>query len=187
MSHRIKILKKLKKLNYSKSQIITELSKYKNFKLLQNSLSSKPQKFQYSKYFEKYSDKTLKLVKLRKYMNKTKPSFKRYKSQTIKRIPESWRYPRGLQNKCRLQRKNTPSHPKIGYSKPKLVRGLNQKSCPEILVRNLQDLKNIINSQTRVMILLSKRLGLKKRLEIQELAIKNNLFVKNWINLNKYI
>lgn len=184
MSHRLKILDQIKKEN--KDPAIT-LQDNLSFKNLYTKIITKEKKFDYKNYYKEYTEKEKKLLNLRKEMNLYKPGFRRYKSKTIKRISESWRKPKGLQNKCRIQKKGTPAHPKIGYSKPRKIRNFNEKGTKEILIYNKTQLLNLINEKKEIMIVLAKKLGFKKKLELENICKENSLYVKNKIKIKKYI
>ncbi|MEX0568819.1 MAG: eL32 family ribosomal protein, partial [Candidatus Njordarchaeota archaeon] len=94
--------------------------------------------------FEKYEQvlrkETQRLLRIRK---KRKRKFTRYMSWRWVKLSDNWRYPRGRDNKARLQLKGRPSLVKIGYRSPRLVRFLHPSGKYEILVRRMEDLYNV--------------------------------------------
>ena len=102
------------------------------------------------------------------------PEFRRPLSETIKRIKESWRRPRGLHSKVRQKEKSKLKMPDIGYRQPKEIRGLHPSGFKEVLVRNFKELENVDPSKEAIRI--AATVGKKKREEIikkaKELKIK---------------
>lgn len=103
-----------------------------------------------------------------------KPKFKRWMSQTYKRIKESWRRPRGLHSKIRVREKSKIKMPAIGWGAPKALRGLHPSGLKEVLVHNLKELEKVDPKKEAVKIF--HAIGKKKREEIlkraKELRIK---------------
>ncbi|MEM5801966.1 MAG: 50S ribosomal protein L32e [Candidatus Aenigmatarchaeota archaeon] len=103
-----------------------------------------------------------------------KPEFKRWLSQTYKRLKSSWRRPRGIHSKIRIKEKSKIKMPSIGYRAPKNLRYLHPSGFREVLVRNLKDLEKINPEKEAIKI--AHTVGKKKRAEIlkkaEELKIK---------------
>jgi len=116
-------------------------------------------------YFQRVSD----LVNPRK-----KPKFRRWLSQTYKRLEESWRKPRGIQSKIRIRRKGKIRMPSVGWGAPKTSRGLHPSGFKEIVVYSIKDLERVNPEKEAVKI--SHRVGKKKREEIVKKA--NELKIK---------
>lgn len=62
-----------------------------------------------------------------------------------KRIGESWRRPRGHDNKKRSKHSAAGAEPNIGWRNAKVVRGLHPSGSGEVLVRNIEDLKMVMH------------------------------------------
>jgi large subunit ribosomal protein L32e len=132
------------------------------------------------------------LLELRNEMKSKKPNFLRQDAHKIKGLKKKWIKPKGVHSKMRLKLRSYRKQAGIGYSSPKEVKYLNREGFKEVLVNNLNDLTKIKDNEV---ILLSSKLGLKKKIEIikkiQELKLKiSNLkdadtFVKNIENLIK--
>jgi len=118
------------------------------------------------------------LLRLRKIMKSKKPKFIRMNSWYLTRIgEETWRRPKGLDNKIRLERKGFPARVKIGYRKPKLVRGLHPSGLKEILVNNVADLVGL--DPERYAIRIASTVGRRKRREIIKEAERMGLRILN--------
>jgi large subunit ribosomal protein L32e len=102
------------------------------------------------------------------------PEFKRWLSQTYKRLSESWRRPRGKHSKIALKQKSKFKMPSPGYGAPKELRYLHPSGFKEVLVYNLRDLEKVDTKKEAIKI--AHTVGKKKREEIlkkaEELKIK---------------
>ncbi|HDH07376.1 MAG: 50S ribosomal protein L32e [Thermoprotei archaeon] len=114
---------------------------------------------------------------LKTYMKRKKPRFMRMDEWRFKRIGGSWRRPKGLDNKIRLERKGYPARVKIGYRTPKVVRRYHPSGFREVLVYNVKDLEKIDSRKEAIRI--ASTVGKKKRKEIIEEALKRNIKILN--------
>lgn len=117
------------------------------------------------------------LLELRKKIKKKKPTFRRQEWFRKKAVGVKWRKPRGIHSKLREHEKARGSLPRPGYGSPSAVRGLNRQGYTEVLVRNLNDLGKIDPKEEIAII--ARGVGKKKRLELLEFAVKNNIKVGN--------
>jgi large subunit ribosomal protein L32e len=106
-----------------------------------------------------------------------KPKFRRWLSQTYRRVKKSWRRPRGSQSKVRKRIKGKIKMPSVGYGAPKKLRFLHPSGLKEILVSNLKDLEKVDPKKEAIRI--SAKVGKKKRAEILEKAKKMKIKVLN--------
>ena len=120
---------------------------------------------------------TKRLLRVRERQKSKKPSFRRYDSHKKKKVSESWRRPRGLQNKLRRHVAAKGGWVKSGYGSPKTVRGLHPCGLEEVLVCNLKDVEGIDPELQAVRI--SGTVGAKKRIDIKEKAKELGLKVLN--------
>ena len=103
------------------------------------------------------------LLNLRKKLKKKKPKFLRQDAHKKKKLKKCWRSPKGRHSKMRLKKKGYRKQPSIGYSSPKKVRNLHPSGLEPVFVANINELNKIKEGQG---IILSKKLGNKKKLEI---------------------
>ncbi|MEM5815046.1 MAG: 50S ribosomal protein L32e [Candidatus Aenigmatarchaeota archaeon] len=103
--------------------------------------------------------------------------FRRPLSESIKRLKENWRRPRGLHSKVRQKMKGKLKMPDIGYKKAEELRGIHPSGFKEILVRNLKDLEKV--DPTKNVIRIASSLGKKKREEIIKKAEELNIRILN--------
>ncbi|PIO06185.1 50S ribosomal protein L32e [Candidatus Micrarchaeota archaeon CG08_land_8_20_14_0_20_59_11] len=74
-------------------------------------------------------------------LKRMKVKFKRQDSVTHKRVPSSWRAPRGIDNKLRIERRGVGYVPKIGWRTEKATRGLRGGKVAEAVVSNVKDVE----------------------------------------------
>ena len=116
-------------------------------------------------------------VKLRKAVKARKPKFRRHESWRYKRLKESWRKPRGLDNKMRLNAKGWPKAVNIGYGGPRIARGLHPSGYKEMLVHTPDEVAEI-NPKTQA-IRIAHTVGTRKRIQIASLAREREIHVLN--------
>ena len=96
---------------------------------------------------------------------------------TKKQLSDSWRRPRGLQSKQRLQKKAKGAHPTPGYGSPVAVRGFHPSGFEDILVHNLMELEGL-NSATQA-VRIAGAVGMKKREQMQARIVELGLRLLN--------
>jgi len=118
-----------------------------------------------------------KALELRERVKKKKPRFVRQESWRYKRLSESWRRPRGLDNKMRRKIKGWPPTVNVGYRGPKVARGLHPSGYKEVLLYNAEELKEIDPKTQAVRI--AHSVGKRKRARILVEARKRKITVLN--------
>ena len=116
----------------------------------------------------KLTNETADKLKIRKQIKKRTPKFLREEWFRYKRIPNNWRKPDGITSKMRINLKYRPNKVRVGYRGPKEVRGLHSSGFEEVLIHNVNELKNINKTQQAIRI--GSTVGTKKRIEIQKKA-----------------
>ena len=118
-----------------------------------------------------------KALELRERVKKKKPSFVRQESWRYKRLSQSWRRPRGLDNKMRRKIKGWPPTVNVGYRGPKVARGLHPSGYKEVLAYNTKDLEGI-DPKTQA-IKIAHTVGKRKRAKILVEARKRKITILN--------
>ncbi len=117
------------------------------------------------------------LVARREKEKRKKPKFRRQESWRYKRLKETWRRPRGLDNKVRRKVKGWPPAPSSGYRGPKESRGLHPSGFREVRVFNVDDLYGVDPDLEAVRI--AHTVGGRKRIEIVNRAKEMGIHILN--------
>ena len=80
------------------------------------------------------------LLQARKKVADKRPKFVRQESWRYDRLAESWRKPKGKDNKMRKQLSGVPRLVKVGYRGPRKARGLHPSGYTDNLIFNVNDL-----------------------------------------------
>ena len=110
-------------------------------------------------------------------MSYKRPHFTREESWRYKRVKESWRSPRGKTSRVRRSKEGWPPVVKIGYARPKSIRGRHPCGLDEVIVFRPEDLEHI-NPKTQVA-RIAHTVGENKRVQILDQAKKANIRVLN--------
>ncbi len=129
------------------------------------------------KYKIKPSPSLYKLAKLKMKLKKKKPVFIRMNSWIKNSLSFSWRKPKGIDNKIRLEKKGFPLKVKCGYRSPKKIRGLHPSGFREIIVYRVEEIENIDSSQYAIKI--ASTVGKRKKYLIYERAKELGIKVLN--------
>jgi len=103
-----------------------------------------------------------------KIARRNKPKFRRSESWKFKRLKASWRFPHGIDNKMRHQKKGYPPKVKIGYRNPSAIRGLHPSGFEEILIYSSEEVPLVDRSHQ--IITIASKIGARKKAKILERA-----------------
>ena len=125
------------------------------------------------------SGKLRRLMRIRVLMERREPRWMRMDEWRFLRIAhrESWRRPKGNDNKIRLEIKGYPKRVKVGYGKPRLVRNLHPTGFKLVIVHRPEDVDKV--DPTKEAIVIGRTVGLRKRIEIVRRAIERGVRVIN--------
>jgi large subunit ribosomal protein L32e len=122
----------------------------------------------------KMADDTKRLIQVR---SDKSARFKRDGAGKKKQLADSWRKPRGLHSKKRLQKKAKGPLPTPGFGSPVAVRGMHPSGYREVRIFNPAELESLDPAADAVRI--GASVGNRKRLVIQEQALSAGLKVLN--------
>lgn len=119
------------------------------------------------------------LLGLRNKIKEKKPDFIRQDYQRRKRLGRKlkWRKPKGIHSKIRHHFKGRRKMPSPGYKSPFRVRGLHSSGLGIVNVTSLEDVKKIKKENEGIIV--SKNVGMKKRLEILKKAKELDITIFN--------
>ena len=127
-----------------------------------------------------------KLLEIRKNIKEKKPDFIRQDYQRRKRLGRKlkWRKPKGVHSKIRHHFKGRRKMPSPGYRSPAKVSGLSPSGLKIVNVSTANDLQKIKSEAEAAVI--SKAVGMKKRLEILKMTKELKIAVLN-LNADEHI
>jgi large subunit ribosomal protein L32e len=105
------------------------------------------------------------------------PQFNRADYHKKKRVPSSWRRPKGTLSKQRRGVKGKGDTVKAGFRTPKAVRGRHPSGFEEVRVHNVDDLEGVDGDREAVRI--ASKVGARKRERIEEVAEDEGIRVLN--------
>jgi large subunit ribosomal protein L32e len=117
------------------------------------------------------------LLAARKKVAEKRPKFVRQESWRYDRLAESWRRPKGKDNKMRKQKSGMPAIVKVGYRGPKAARGLHPSGYTDNVVHNVAELIKLDPKKDAARI--AHTVGKRKRIEIISKAIQSGVKVLN--------
>jgi large subunit ribosomal protein L32e len=112
------------------------------------------------------------------------PKFLRQDSYKKKKLSKSWRKARGWDSKQR-KRMQRQAIVEPGYGSPKALRGLHKTGLSIVHVKSAADIKGLNPKEQGV--ILSRKLGLRKRIGILKELIKNKFTLLNIKNPDSYL
>ncbi len=123
-------------------------------------------------------------LELREKLKSKKPVFLKQDAYKKVKLEENWRQPRGRHSKMRMKLKGHGKHPSIGYSSPRITRGLNPKGLKEIRVHTLEELNNVKKGEG---VIIGGTVGLKKKIELLKKIEELKLTIVNLKDVSKFI
>jgi len=125
------------------------------------------------------SGRLRRLMRVRVLMERREPRWMSMDEWRFLRVAhrESWRRPKGDDNKIRLEIKGYPKRVKVGYEKPRLVRNLHPTGFKLVIVHRPEDVNKV--DPTKEAIVIGRTVGLRKRIEIVRRAIERGVRVIN--------
>lgn len=105
------------------------------------------------------------------------PEFPRPYHWVRVRLGDSWRRPKGIDNKLRHAYKGYPPTVNVGYRKPREVRGIHPSGLKPVLISNISELDSVDPATQCVII--AGSVGAQKFAAIEAAAIQKGIYVVN--------
>ncbi|KAJ3048145.1 60S ribosomal protein L32 [Rhizophlyctis rosea] len=118
------------------------------------------------------------LVK-RDIIKKRTKKFVRHQSDRYKKVDESWRKPKGIDNRVRRRFKGQIAMPKIGYGSNSKTRHLLPNGFKKFLVNNVRDLELLLMHNRVFAAEIAHNVSARKRVAILERAAQLDVKVTN--------
>ncbi|WVW82618.1 60S ribosomal protein eL32 [Kwoniella dejecticola CBS 10117] len=99
-------------------------------------------------------------------VKKRTKTFKRHQSDRYHGVKESWRKPKGIDNRVRRRFKGQLPMPKIGYGSNKKTKHLLPSGHKELLVHNLSELELLLMHSGKYAASIAHGVSSKKRVEL---------------------
>ncbi|KAF9184441.1 60S ribosomal protein L32 [Haplosporangium sp. Z 767] len=106
-------------------------------------------------------------------------TFKRHQSDRYKTVKESWRKPKGIDNRVRRRFKGQIAMPKIGYGNNKLTRHLLPSGFKKFVVANIAELNLLLMHNRTFAAEIAHNVSSRNRIAIVERAQQLNIRVTN--------
>jgi len=126
----------------------------------------------------------MKKLDLREQIKNKKPTFLRQCAHKRGRLANKWRRPKGLHSKMRKKLKGYRKSPSPGYGSPNEVKGVHPSGLKQILVNSIKDLEKIESDSG---IILSSKIGLRKKIELVKEAIEKKIKILNIKDPNLFL
>ncbi|KAL1928459.1 hypothetical protein VTP01DRAFT_2815 [Rhizomucor pusillus] len=114
-----------------------------------------------------------------KIVKKRTAPFKRHQSDRFKRVDESWRKPKGIDNAMRRRFRGQAPMPKIGYGSDKKTRHLLPNGFLKFTVKNVKELELLLMHNRTYAAEIAHNISSQKRIQILERAAQLNVKVIN--------
>ncbi|KAI9092156.1 ribosomal protein L32e [Phlyctochytrium arcticum] len=114
-----------------------------------------------------------------KIVKKRTTKFIRHQSDRYKKVGESWRKPKGIDNRVRRRFKGQIAMPKIGYGANYKTRHLLPNGFKKFLVNNVADLDLLLMHNRTYAAEIAHSVSSKKRVDIIQRAAQLNVKVTN--------
>lgn len=110
-------------------------------------------------------------------LRKKVPKFRRQESWKYARLSESWRRPKGLDNKMRKDIKGVPPRVKVGYRTPRDIRGLHPSGLRPLVVSNVKQLERLEGQE--LIVVISSNVGRRTKRAMTDKARSLGLRIAN--------
>lgn len=124
------------------------------------------------------------LLEIRNSLKERKPEFIRQDNPKRMKLNYKWRKPKGIHSKIRHHFKGRRKMPSPGFRSPVEVRGTHYSGLEIVIVASINDVAKIKNESEGIVV--SKQVGMRKKLEILKRAKELKIAVLN-LNADEHI
>ena len=110
----------------------------------------------------------------KRIVKKRLKKFRRHQSDQFKRVPESWRRPKGMESRVRMKFNGTILMPNIGYGSNKKTKHLMPNGYLKFTVSNLAELELLMMHNKKYAAEIAHNVSTKKREQIIERAVSEH-------------
>merc|ERR1712178_285140 len=130
-------------------------------------------------FFFSFVDKMVQPLVRRKIVKKKTNKFKRHQSDRFFTVKESWRKPKGIDNRMRRKFRGMTRMPKIGYGSNRRTRHVLQNGFKKFRVNNTADLEILLMHNRTYAAQIAHNVSSNKRKDIIQRADQLNIKVIN--------
>lgn len=127
-----------------------------------------------------------KLFDLKNKIKSKMPKFIRSGAYKKKKLDIKWRKPKGGGSKVRFKFRGHRSMLKIGYGSPTEVKHFLRTGFRPVLVLCMNDLNKVVD-KTQECVIISRTIGLKKKIDVVKKAKELNLVIGNIKNVDLFL
>jgi large subunit ribosomal protein L32e len=124
------------------------------------------------------------ILQKRRALKSRKPEFMYQDAHKKRRLPQSWRRPKGSGSKMRIGHRGYRRPLEVGWGSPSEVRGLDRSGMKPVLVHNPEELARL-DPKTDIAVMAGS-VGMKKKITIIEQAGKLGLNISNFKDAAKF-
>lgn len=125
------------------------------------------------------------LLEARRKIKGKKPDFIRQDAHKKPKIGFKWRRPKGIHSKMRLGKRGYRRCVKIGWGSPKKIKNFDRSGLRIKLISSIKELGDVNPKEDGILV--SRKIGLKKKIELLKKANEMKITILNIKDVDKYL